>query len=149
MINSNKSIIKVTIIVVCIATIVIGCNIYNATEKERAFKEEVKKIAEYFEIQHGYYLEKIPEWVSISPCPTEVVSLYHPQFLLVTEEKRNTSQGYYCYPFSSKQEAISCFGKLKEIEKSDFYLISQSIIYAPSSNGYRIEMLESAEKNLQ
>ncbi|NBH36247.1 hypothetical protein D3Z58_22645 [Clostridiaceae bacterium] len=126
------------------------CNRLDEEIERRA--AEINRINTYFEGTYEVY--KILPWVELAPARSKVNAIYHINYLLQTKEQHTKTEenpyvpmGMPYYPFHSRRKAVNCYNKLTEQEKSQYLVISNSIVYIGYADDDAKEILREAVKH--
>lgn len=126
----------------CVIIILFVSGCHNYLEK---IIREVGMVNPYLKINYGYEIRTIPIEVSVPPCLAGIQQLEFPQYVLVNELQEDSYEGAYYYPFNSSKEVEMIISEIEEDYKLDFYVLSNSIVYAPGEDGELSKVLKGAK----
>jgi|GEM_PF-3299168 len=132
------------IIIFLIAIVAVNYEINNMEQRDRLIVIEVQRVNKYFN-KKGYSINEIPPWLSLAPCQVDVQRLRYTSYLLQTDECKNTTVGFYYYPFAYRGQAERYYKRLSDKDKEQFYLISSSLIFVGEPSVGKMELFGDAD----
>lgn len=114
--------------------------------EEQLEKEEIARINDYF--QGTFEVYRIPPWIERSPVRDEISKLSYCVYLLQTEsdKQRNAPAGVPYWPCGTREKALKLYNGLSEEEKTEYMVISQSVVYIAYTDAEKVARLEEGAK---